>query len=171
MRCACAVILFMLCTCGGSEAQSAVYASFSATDASVLTPKWEYGATPGFYLDHWKGGWAHAGFDLRVPLLGSGTSKLQSALVGPRLRLDGVPHGFTPYGEVLVGASHVTSIDTRSAIHGNHFQYEFLVGVDRSVSPRVDWRLAEISWGRIMHTGHTPFASTTVSTGLVLRFP
>lgn len=170
MKWICVVVLFLVSACCRTEAECGLHASFSAAAASVLKPNWQFGATPGLYCDSWKTPWSHAGFDLRLPLLGSGNTKLQSGLAGVRLRLDKVGFGFRPYGEVLIGGSHVTSIDASSAIHGNHFQHELLVGVDRKVSPRVDWRLAEISWGRITHTGHPPFPLTTVSTGLVLRF-
>lgn len=160
------LLLFMCCTV---EAESGLYASFSASRFSVLTD-WEYGATPGFYYDHWRMHRIHAGVDLRAQLLGSGTEKLQGGLIGPRIVLDRFVAGLKPYGEGLIGGSHVTLVERESDIENNSFEFEFVLGVDRNVSPRVDWRLAEISWGKVTSAG-PPFALTTVSTGLVFRFP
>ena len=169
MRWTCAVMVFLVGICCAAEAECRLHASFNASNARVLNSSWEYGATPGFHCDNWKLPWTHAGFDVRVPLLGSGTSKLQGVVGGPRIRLDRVGASFKPYAELLAGGTHVTNLEGGSSIHSNSFQYQLVAGVDRTVSPRVDWRLAEVSWGRLAYREHG-FASTTLSTGLVLRF-
>ena len=170
MKRICVVTVFLVGICCVAKAECGLYGLFSASSVRVLNSDWEYGGTPGFYCDRWKADWAHAGFDLRVPLLGSGTSKLEGGLGGARIRLDRIGLNFKPYAELLAGGSHVTNLEGGSSVHSNSFQYQVVAGVDRKVSPRIDWRLAELSWGRLTYREHG-FALTTVSTGLVLRFP
>ena len=164
------VTLLLLCACCSMQAESAVYASFSAATLSVPNTEWEYGVTPGFYYDGWKLRRMHTGIDLRAVLLGTGVSKLESGLIGPRIHVEALPLNLKPYGETLFGGSHVTFIDNHSTIHRNSFEFQLLAGVDRAVSPRIDWRLAEVTWGTLTNAG-LPFRFTTLSTGLVLRVP
>lgn len=163
------LLLLLLCP-GWSWAQVSIYASFSASRFSGPNPDWEFGANPGVFFEPWKIPFADAGIDIRALQLGSGNSKLQSALVGPRLRLRPHKLDLAPYGEVLVGAAHVTLSHDSNLVHENGPQFQLVAGVERNVSPRVVWRLAEISWGEVLNVG-TRLKTFTTSTGLILRFP
>jgi hypothetical protein len=61
------------------------------------------------------------------------------------------------------GSSGVQDSETK-------FSYQIVGGLDYTVFPRIDWRVAEISWGTLRAFG-TNVNPTTVSTGIVIRLP
>ena len=56
------------------------------------------------------------------------------------------------------------------AINKTSIEYQVAGGVDMTIFPRLDWRIAEISWGSVQNVGASVKPST-VTTGLVLRLP
>jgi len=153
-----------------AHAQTAVYAQFSASDFHKPNIGWQYGPTFGLYYDHWGVPFLRAGVDLRASFLGSGSTVEDVGLIGPRVQLH--PHvvPLMPYAEVLGGVAHVQIGQGSAQINGNEFAYQALAGLDLTIFPRLDWRVAEYSWGGVQSLNQS-FNPTTISTGLVLRLP
>lgn len=162
--------VMLLCGSCCTQAQTAVYGAFSASNFNVPHVGWQYGTTFGLYYDPWGVPFVRAGLDARASFLGSGNAKLDSGLVGPRLQLH--PHiiPLMPYAEVLIGGGHVTVGQGLAQTDQTGFEYQFVGGVDMTVLPRLDWRVAEYSWGLVSNLNQSVQPST-VSTGLVLRLP
>ena len=149
-----------------AQAQLGVYANFGAARINSAT-NWIYGPGFGAYLDHGHFIFLSTGIDARGYILGSGSNtRFDAGYVGPRLVLR--PHllPVMPYVEGLVGVGY-SQLGSSSA---TRFSYQFVGGVDYTLLPRIDWRVAEFSYG-----GLSAFDSsihpTTISTGIVIRLP
>lgn len=163
-------LLLILFLCGYAGAQAGVYAEFSAGKVNVPNSDWVYGPTFGAYYDPGHFAFLSTGIDARGAILGSGANTLDSGLVGPRLVF--TPHAFPihPYIEVLVGLGHAGYYQGTTPTTVNKFQYQFLGGIDWTILPRIDWRVAEFSYGGLSGLGSS-FNPKTLSTGIVLRLP
>lgn len=164
------VLLAMLAmTVCGARAQAGVYAGFAASDFHVPNVDWQYGPVFGVYYQPWGAPLMRAGVDVRASLLGSGTSRIDSILVGPRVQIH--PHvvPLMPYAEILLGGGHVTLGQGSAAIDKTGVEYQVAGGIDMTIFPRLDWRIAEYSWGSVQNVGDVK--PQTVTTGLVLRLP
>jgi hypothetical protein len=161
--------MLMMCV-GGAHAQAGVYAGFAASDYHVANVGWQYGPVFGVYYQPWGAPLLRAGVDVRASLLGSGNEKVDSILVGPRVQIH--PHvvPLMPYGEILIGGGHVNLGQGSAAVDKTAAEYQVVGGVDMTVFPRLDWRIAEISWGSVQNVGSS-VKPATVTTGLVLRLP
>lgn len=181
-------------------AQVGIYGEFSSTHIPAANESQMYGVTFGGYSD--KHLFAHSpgltlGPDFRLTLQ-SGTSSnktygeppaqsIISALVGPRLAF-AAPFRLHPYVEVLAGGgnSQIGEVydDFYSHNHpavfahgankngGASFEGQILGGVDFRIKPRVDWRVVEFGYGRLLSTGTTrSYGLDTLSTGIVVRVP
>ncbi len=145
--------------------QTGIYGEFSAAKLTSNTG-WLFGPTVGFYHDRGEGLFAY-GYDVRGSFVHGGTENLDSVLAGGRLAL--TPHilPVKPYGEVLGGFGHYSD---GSSNYSNRFEYQFLGGLDLTVFPHVDWRVAEFSYGglAVLNIAQHP---KTLSTGIVFRLP
>ncbi|MFZ0631055.1 MAG: hypothetical protein WA399_08105 [Acidobacteriaceae bacterium] len=165
------VLVAMLTMClGAARAQAGVYAGFAASDYHVPNVGWQYGPVFGVYYQPWAAPFIRAGLDVRGSLLGSGNEKVDSILVGPRVQIH--PHvvPLMPYGEILIGGGHVNLGQGSAAVNKTAAEYQVVGGIDMTVFPRLDWRVAEVSWGSVQNVG-TSVKPMTVTTGLVLRLP
>lgn len=151
-------------------AQTGVYAMFSASDFQTPGVGRQYGPTFGVYHDMWHLPVVHAGFDLRATLLGSGSTKAYTGMIGPKLQLH--PHVLPvmPYVEGLVGAGDVQVGEGASAIDKTAVAYEGGAGIDWTILPRIDWRVLEFSAGGFSSL-NASVSPRTLSTGLVVRLP
>lgn len=151
------------------RAQTGVYAEFSASKVNAPNNDWIYGPTFGAYFDRFHIPFFTAGLDLRGSVLGpGGSTQLYSGLLGPHVAFRPRVIPIQPYVEGLVGVGHIdfgsgNGSDTK-------FEYQFLGGVDLTVLPRIDWRVAEFSYGALSAFGSS-FHPKTISTGIVLRLP
>lgn len=165
-------VAFLLLVFGAlrAPAQVGVYGEFSAEKMTFPYAPWIYGPTIGGYWDKGHFGFLATGLDVRVAFLGSGQTVLDSGLVGPRLVVR--PHvvPIQPYVEALIGAGHADFGEGFSQTSITKFQYQFLGGVDLTVLPRLDWRVAEFSFGELSGLGES-LNPKTISTGVVLRLP
>jgi hypothetical protein len=154
---------------GAARAQAGVYAGFAASDYHVPNVGWQYGPLFGVYYQPWGAPFLRAGLDVRASLLGSGSEKVDSILVGPRVQIH--PHvvPVMPYAEILIGGSHVNVGQGSAVIDKTGAEYQVVGGIDMTIFPRLDWRIAEVSWGSVQNAGDVKPA--TVTTGLVLRLP
>ena len=185
------LLLLALAACSLSaipaRAQLGVYANFSAARVNSGDNSWIYGSGFGAYFDHGHFIFLSTGMDARGVILGSGSStKFDAGYVGPRIAFR--PHvlPIKPYVEGLVGVGHYENNITTSTpqvipIGGSpatpasstsvtKFSYQLVGGLDYTLIPRVDWRVAEFSYG-----GLSIFDSSlhpkTISTGIVIRLP
>lgn len=163
------VSLLLLCSMP-ALAQVGLYGEFSAAKLNVPNTGWIYGPTFGGYYDKGHFLLLNLGLDARVALLGSGSTKLDSGLIGPRLAI--VPHvlPLKPYVEALIGAGHADYGQGFATTRATKFEYQFLGGLDFTFFPRLDWRVVEFSYGGVSGLGSS-LNPETISTGLVLRLP
>jgi len=160
----------LMVTAGSARAQVGVYAGFSASDYHMPNTGWQYGPTFGAYFQPWAAPFIRAGVDVRASLLGSNTEKVDSILVGPRVQIH--PHvlPLMPYGEILIGGAHVNVGEGSANTDKTAIEYQVAGGLDMTIFPRLDWRIAEYSWGSVQNVGES-VKPGTITTGLVLRLP
>jgi hypothetical protein len=170
-----------------ARAQIGVYANFSAAKLSSGSSDWIYGPGFGAYLDHGHFIFLSTGIDARGLILGTGSStRFDAGYIGPRLAVR--PHilPIKPYIEGLVGVGHYENDVNNSAplviptggspepsstsTSATKFSYLAVGGIDYTLIPRVDWRIAEFSYGglSILDSSIHP---KTISTGIVIRLP
>ena len=160
---------FILLSGTQARAQTGIYAEFSGSDVHIPNVGWQYGPTFGLYHDAWHFPFVRVGLDARATLLGSGDVTVDVGYIGPRLDIH--PHvlPFMPYVEGLVGGGKVT-VGGGAAINQTALAYEGVVGVDWTLLPHVDWRVAEFSMGGFSGVIDNP-TPRTLSTGIVVRLP
>ncbi|HEV2464154.1 MAG TPA: hypothetical protein VGT04_10135 [Acidobacteriaceae bacterium] len=167
------IALLLACMVGFAlpgRAQTGVYAMFSASDFQTPNVSRQYGPTFGVYHDMWSLPVVHAGVDLRATLLGSGSTKAYTGMIGPKLQLH--PHvlPLMPYVEGLVGAGDVQVGEGVAVIDKTAIAYEGVAGVDWTILPRIDWRVVEFAAGGFSSL-NASVSPRTLSTGLVVRLP
>lgn len=146
-------------------AQTGIYAQVTGQSNDLNTSSgWFWGATFGLYKDRYSAGPVHLGADFRGAILKHDQAQFSSGLGG--LRLTVVPHviPFKVYAEALGGVGIVTNGNTAT-----HAQYQLNGGVEYTILPRIDWRVAEIAYNGFSGTGTgNPIA---LSSGIVFRLP
>ena len=166
-----------------ASAQLGIYGKFVATRFSGTegvgskVTTWLYGPGAGVYYDFIHRGPIAVGADLRGELLSGTQQRYRSGLFGLRVSAKAPVLPVRPYIQGSAGVGGIES--TNSGIVGNHydnkFQYAVFGGVDLTIFPHIDWRLAEAGYGRMSGVGssaNVPASSIfTVSSGLVIRFP
>jgi hypothetical protein len=153
----------------GLDAQTAVYAEFSASKVNAPNNDWIYGPTFGAYFDRFHIPLFSAGLDLRGSVLGpSGSTQLYSGLIGPHVAFRPRVIPVQPYVEGLVGVGHFDFGSGNGS--QTNFEYQFLGGIDLTILPRIDWRVAEFSYGNLSAFNGS-LNPKTISTGIVLRLP
>lgn len=163
-----------------AHAQVGIYGIFDSTHVStsnsVDPTAWYEGIGAGTYYDFLHFGPVGIGADLRGNLLFGGQQKYRSALFGIRLSVKPPVIPIKPYiqGSVGVGGASQSGFHGGAPTYNNKFQYEIFGGADLTVAPHLDWRVAELGYGRMTGTGsgYPPSADHlfTVDSGLVLRF-
>ncbi len=162
-----------------AKAQLGVYANFTAAKVNGSTSDWIFGPGFGGYLDHGHFIFLSTGVDLRGEILGTGSStKFDAGYIGPRVAFR--PHvlPIKPYVEGLVGVAYAevptaplpNAISIGGTTSATRFSYQFVGGVDYTLVPRVDWRVAEFSYGGLSILDGS-IHPKTISTGIVVRLP
>ncbi|HZY62666.1 MAG TPA: hypothetical protein VFE38_09080 [Edaphobacter sp.] len=169
-----ALLLFALAT-SASLAQLAVYGNFDAThfrDNNSQTANWFYGPNIGAYYNFFHFGPLAAGVDLRGNMLFGSHQRYRSALIGVRVAGNAPVVPLKPYAQFSVG---VGGSKYGSGSYTNKFQYDVIGGVDYTIFPRIDLRVAEVGYGRMSGVGggpDTPSSSiVTIGSGIVVRLP
>jgi hypothetical protein len=146
-----------------AQARFAIYGTGGGEKSGLPNQDWTLAGTVGFYY-----GILHAGpIDLSVDARGDLSSNINSGFIGPRaaVKLPAIP--LKPYGELIFGVS--TYSRTAAGLKpSNDFAYRYVVGVDTTIFPHLDWRVADFSYG-INNSANGTHAKT-LSSGLVLRF-
>jgi hypothetical protein len=173
LRLPCILFALLLVAAGTPKAQAQVglYGQFSAAhfnsnDVPIVNT-WGYGGGFGLYGDFAKLPFARIGADIRFQFIRpASNTTLFSALVGPRLDFHTKVIPLNPYAEVIFGPGHFTY--GNNAPSTTQFDWRVLGGVDKTILPRVDWRVIEVSYGQL-NTYSGRLRPITLSTGIVLR--
>jgi len=175
--------LLAIAISASAHAQIGIYGKFDATQLNTSNgsafeiPGWYSGGGAGIYDDFLHLGPIDLGADLRGDLLAGNGQKYRSALAGLRLALKApiLPIRAYVQGSAGVGVPSHSGLAGSGAIYDNKFEYQVLGGVDYAIFPHLDWRVAEVGYGRltgISDGGVTPASSLfTISSGLVVRLP
>ena len=159
-----------------ARSQFAVGASFTAQHITLdqypgLTAQhnssWIYG--PSFSFQGEVGHVVKFGFDTRISLLNGNGVSVNSLTIGPRLGVH-TPIIGKLYGEFLLGGMGVRQ--PGGATHTGHIDNAYVVGLDHTIAPRIDWRVVEYSYSRIFSLNG--YANEDIrnqfSTGVLFRF-
>jgi hypothetical protein len=127
-----------------------------------------YGGTFGGYLASGRLAILSVGIDLRGSFSRSSGASFDTGSIGPRIALNTHILPIHPYIEGTVGLGHV---DFTGAGGATKFEYQVLGGLDFTILPRIDWRVAEYSYGALSTIDNYNYRPKSLSTGLVLRLP
>ena len=162
-----------------AKAQVGLYLQGTASLLQFRDTPFMYGASFGGYRLK-DAGPVSVGLDVRGSITEShnGTSApltdeaLDSGLFGVRVAASPrvLPLSLKPYGEALIGVAYWRGGLSVARQDKYHMLVQFVGGVDLPVSKRLDWRVAEFTFGR---AGAQPGSiyPISVSTGIVLRLP
>jgi hypothetical protein len=146
------------------HAQLGLYGAFTVQNLGVPndTGYSFYGGTFGAYLASGRLAILSLGVDLRGSFTRDAGNSFDSGAIGPRLALNTHILPIQPYVEGTVGLG---------SLNGIRFEYQVLGGLDYTIFPRVDWRVAEYSYGGLSSLNGDNFHPKSLSTGIVLRLP
>jgi hypothetical protein len=178
------ILLVLAFSTAAASAQVGIYGNFAAvhlTTNSGGANTWEYGPGAGLYYDFAHLGPIGLGSDLRFSQMWGNGLDYRSGLGGVRLVLKApvLPVKAYVQGSAGVGATKASgNAGNLPNNYGYKFQYDVFGGADVTLLPRIDWRVAEIGYGRMSGIGNgnsgVTAASTgvfTIGTGIVLRLP
>ncbi len=129
-----------------------------------------YGGTLGTYLASGRLAILSAGVDLRGSFSRNGGDSFNTGAIGPRVGLNLHVIPLHPYAEATAGLANL-NFNGGSPSNGTRFEYQVLGGLDITVLPRIDWRLAEFSYGGFSVPNSNSYHPRTLTTGIVLRLP
>jgi hypothetical protein len=166
-----ALSLFLLSPLA-ARAQLGLYGAFTAQNLGAPNNSGYgfYGGTFGAYLASGRLAILSLGIDLRGSFTRGAGDSFDSGAIGPRLALNTHILPIQPYVEGTVGLGSL-NLAGGSPSNGVRFEYQVLGGLDFTVLPRVDWRVAEYSYGGLSSVNNDNFHPRSLSTGIVLRLP
>ena len=145
-----------------AQARFAIYGTGGGEKSGLPNDDWHAAGTFGFYY-----GILHAAIiDLSVDARGDLSSNIKSGFLGPRVavKLPIVP--IKPYGEFIFGVS--TYSTPAHLPTPNDFAYRYVFGLDTTILPHIDWRVADFSYA--LNNSANGTHAKTLSSGLVIRF-
>jgi hypothetical protein len=154
------------------HAQLGLYGDFTVQNLGVPNNNGYdlYGGTFGAYLASGRFAVLSVGIDLRGSFARGGGTSFDSGAIGPRIGLNLHVIPIHPYVEATAGVGHIALVGGEPD-SATKFEYQFLGGVDFTILPRVDWRIAEFSYGGLSVLNSSSFHPKSLSTGIVLRLP
>ncbi len=154
------------------HAQLGLYGAFTVQNLGVPNDSSYnfYGGTFGAYLASGRLAILSLGVDLRGSFTRNSGNSFDSGSIGPRLALNLHVLPIQPYVEGTVGLGSL-NLAGGSPSNGIGFEYQVLGGLDYTILPRVDWRVAEYSYGGLPSLNNYGYHPKSLSTGLVLRLP
>ena len=129
-----------------------------------------YGGTLGAYLASGHLAILNLGVDLRGSFTRSSGNSFNTGAIGPRLGLNLHIIPLHPYAEATVGIASL-NLNGGSPNNGTSFEYQLIGGLDVTVLPRIDWRVAEFSYGGVSVANSPSYHPKALTTALVLRLP
>jgi hypothetical protein len=154
------------------HAQLGLYGAFTVQNVggSVNSGYDLYGGTVGAYLASGRFAVLSAGVDVRGSFAKNGGTSFNTGSIGPRIGLNTHILPIHPYVEATVGLANI-NVAGGSPSNGTKFEYQLLGGLDFTVFPRIDWRVAEYSYGGVSVADNYNLHPRSLSTGIVLRLP
>jgi hypothetical protein len=146
-----------------AQARFAIYGTAGTERSGLPNTTWKLGGTFGFYL-----GLLHAGpIDISADARGDLSTNVNSGFLGPRVAVKIPVIPIKPYAEFIFGIATYPST-SRGISPENEFADRYVVGVDTTIIPHIDWRMVDYSHGvnRSANGDH----AETITTGLVIRF-
>jgi hypothetical protein len=148
-----------------AQAKIGVYGTVGAENTGLTGEGWSKAGTLGLYYGLANLGPAAVSVDARADL----SSNANTYAFGPRVALHTPAFPLKPYGELLIGAIHYTTRSGGSKTSSD-FAYRWVVGLDETILPHVDWRILDFSYGGGLSEPGKSVHIKTLTTGLVLRF-
>jgi hypothetical protein len=171
-------ILFVLLvvTPASAKAQFGIYGEFNATNDPTIST-WYRGFTGGAYGNFLHAGLLGIGLDLRGTYATGDQYGYRNFLVGPRIEVKPPLLPLRPYiqASIGVGGNEYNGTSRLQTHYSSKLQYGFIGGVDYTLIPHVDLRVAEVGYLRMSAvTSGTPAPAINlviVGAGIVLRLP
>jgi hypothetical protein len=159
------LLVAVLISCGGvasAQSQVGVYGTVGVESSGLNGQGWTGAGTIGAYFGLRDFGPLSVAADGR----GDFSTDIASVLVGPRVAVHAPSFPVKPYGELLIGVVRSGPQNNRKS----DFGYRFVGGADVGVLPHLDWRVIEVSSGGGLSEPNKTVHTTTVTSGVVLRF-
>jgi hypothetical protein len=156
------LLLALCCMNLHAQARFAIYGTGGGEKSGLPNDDWQAAGTFGFYY-----GLLHAAiFDISVDARGDLSSNIKSGFLGPRVAVKVPVIPLKPYGEFIFGVSTYSTPNHLPI--PNDFAYRYVLGLDTTILPHLDWRVADFSYAidNSANSGH----AKTLSSGLVIRF-
>jgi hypothetical protein len=156
------VVILLFSTNLHAQARFAIYGTGGGEKSGLSNDDWHAAGTFGFYY-----GLLHAAiFDISVDARGDLSSNIKSGFLGPRVAVKVPVIPLKPYGEFIFG---VSTYSTPSHLPiPNDFAYRYVLGLDTTILPHIDWRVADFSYA--LNNSANGSHAKTLSSGLVIRF-
>jgi len=149
-----------------AQAKLGIYGTVGTEKTEINGEGWSTAGTFGLYY-----GLAHLGpIAVAADARGDLSGNINSGLFGPRIALTLPAFPLKPYFEVLGGFSSYSTVSggAKSTTSGN---YRWVGGIDTTILPRLDWRIADYSYsGGGITEGNVTRHPQSLTTGLVIRF-
>ena len=146
-----------------AQARLAIYGTAGAEQSGLPYNPWKLAGTFGLYVQFFKLGPVFISVDGRGDLLQPDSQR--SRWPSTRHQTPVLP--IRPYGEILFGVANYPQ--TAGGIqYSNDFAYRYVLGVDSTILPHLDWRVVDFSYGINNSAGYGH--AETVTSGLVIRF-
>jgi hypothetical protein len=157
------ILLAIVTTNLNAQARLAIYGTAGTERSGLPNDSWKLAGTFGLYVQLFKFGPVFISADGRGDL----SSQIHSGLGGPRLAIKLPVLPIKPYGEILFGISSYpqTAVGIQ---YSNDFAYRYVVGVDSTIFPHIDWRVADFSYG--INNSAVGTHAESITSGLVIRF-
>jgi hypothetical protein len=157
------ILLAIVTTNLQAQARLAIYGTAGAEQSGLPYNPWKLAGTFGLYVKIFELGPVYISADGR----GDISSQIHSGLAGPRLAIKLPILPIKPYGEILFGVSSYPQT-SGSLQYSNDFAYRYVLGLDSTILPHIDWRVVDFSYGinNSANGGH----AESITSGLVIRF-
>jgi opacity protein-like surface antigen len=158
-----------------ANAQLGIYGEFNATHDPTISA-WYRGFTGGVYGNFLHAGPVRIGLDLRGAYATGDQYGYRNFLIGPRLEVKPPLLPIKPYVQASVGfgGSEYNGTSRLQTHYDNKLQYGVIGGVDYTLIPHVDLRVAEVEYLRMSGVSGATAPTVnlvTVGAGIVLRLP
>jgi hypothetical protein len=155
-------VILLFSTNLDAQARFAIYGTGGGEKSGLSNDDWHGAGTFGFYY-----GILHAAiFDISVDARGDLSTNIKSGFVGPRVAVKVPVIPIKPYGEFIFGVSTYSS--PAHLPISNDFAYRYVLGLDTTILPHLDWRVADFSYA--LNNSANGSHAKTLSSGLVIRF-
>ena len=175
--------LFVAFSFATAHAQVGVYGKFNLVHVpsnsanNFVTPGWYNGPGGGVYFNLVHLGPVSLGGDIRADYLFHSPQRYRDVLFGVRLGAKAPLIPLRPYAQISAGFGGPSTggVQNSPRVYSNKFQYWIIGGVDHTLFPHIDWRVAELGYGHMTGVSSSPPATGvnlfTLGTGVVVRLP